>query len=240
MPITSVRLKAKESVARGSMAFYLEKPEGFTYKAGQFADFTQIDPPQTDAEGGVRGFTLASAPYEDDLMFATRMRDSAFKRVLEDMTPGTELTFDAPYGSFILHNNQSAPAVLLTGGVGVTPARSIILQAAHDKRPHRITLFLANRTPEVAMFLDELKAVEQTNPNYTFVATMTQMDRSDQPWDGERGHIDAAMLHRHVEDIAAPIYYLCGPRGMVGGLKKVLGEAGVDDDNIRTEEFSGY
>jgi len=66
MSIYKVKLKAKEKIAAGTMAFHFEKPEGFVYKAGQFADYTLIDPPETDAEGNTRGFSLASAPYEDD------------------------------------------------------------------------------------------------------------------------------------------------------------------------------
>src|SRR4030095_9616502 len=102
MPIYKVKLKAKEKIDTGKMAFRFEKPEGFVYKAGQFADYTLINPPETDAEGNTRGFSLASAPYEDDLISATRMRDTAFKRVLKTIQLGTELTLDAPYGSLTL------------------------------------------------------------------------------------------------------------------------------------------
>ena len=77
MPIYKVKLQRKEEIADGTMAFYFEKPKGFEFKAGQFGDFTLIDPAETDAEGNTRGFSLASAPYEDFLMFATRMRDTA-------------------------------------------------------------------------------------------------------------------------------------------------------------------
>jgi hypothetical protein len=98
----------------------------------------------------------ASAPYKDDLMLATRMRDTAFKRVLRTMELSTELTLDAPYGSFTLHNNTQIPAVFLTGGIGVTPVRSIVLQAIHDNVPHRIVVFDSNRMPEDAAFLDQL------------------------------------------------------------------------------------
>ena len=82
MPIYKGKLKAKEKIAAGTMAFHFEKPEGFVYKAVQFADYTLIDPPETDGEGRTRGFSLASAPYEHDLISATRMRDTALKRVL--------------------------------------------------------------------------------------------------------------------------------------------------------------
>jgi ferredoxin-NADP reductase len=63
---------------------------------------------------------------------------------------------------------------------------------------------------------------------------------SGDPWKGERGHIDAAMLGRHLDGVTDAIYYLTGPPGMVHGLRNMLVDAGVDEDDIRTEEFSGY
>ena len=240
MAIYKVKLKCKLEIADGTMAFHFEKPAGFAYKAGQFADCTLINPTKTDAEGDTRAFSLASAPYEDDLMLATRMRDTAFKRDLKTMEPGTELTLDAPHGSFTLHNNVNIPAVFLTCGIGVTPVRSIVLQAVHDKVPHRILVFYSNRRPEDAAFLDELMESHKTNPNYTFVGTMTQMKESSREWHGETGFISKAMLLKHIDDLALPIYYIDGPPAMVNAMRKILGEAGVDDDNIRTEEFSGY
>lgn len=240
MPVYKVKLIRREEIADGTMAFYFAKPHGFVHKAGQYADLTLIDPPETDAEGNIRTFTLANAPYEDALMFATRMRDTAFKRVLKTMPLGTELTLDAPHGSFTLHNDVSVPAVFLTGGIGLTPARSIILQATYDKRPHKIFLFDSNKTPEDAVFLDELMDAQQANPNYTFIGTMTEMEKSKRRWDGETGFINQAMLLKHIDDLTTPIYYLVGPRGMVHAMLEMLMKAGVDDDNIRTEEFSGY
>jgi len=240
MSIHRIKLKNRREIAKGTMAFHFEKPEGFAYKAGQFADYSLINPAETDDEGNIRGFSFASAPYEESLMFATRMRDTAFKRVLKTMEPGTELTFDGPYGSFTLHNNASIPAVFLTGGIGVTPARSIVLQAAHDKLPHKIFLFDSNNGPEDAAFLDELTRVQTENPNYTFVGTMTQMEKSQRPWHGETGYINKEMLAKYISDLTSPIYYIVGPPAMVDALRNVLNDAGVNTDNIRTEEFTGY
>jgi ferredoxin-NADP reductase len=240
MPIYKTILRSKEEIADGTMAFHFEKPVGFVFKAGQFGDFTLINPGETDAEGNIRGFSLASAPYEDDLMIATRMRDTAFKRILRKMEAGTEISLDAPYGSFTLHNNSRIPAVFLTGGIGVTPVRSIVLQAAHDNLPHKIFLFDTNRRPEDSAFLNELMETQEKNPNYTFIGTMTEMEKSNRQWDGETGYINKAMLAKHVGDLTLPIYYVAGPASMVTAMRKTLNEAGVDDDNIRTEEFSGY
>jgi len=240
MPIYKTVLRRKEKIADGTMAFHFEKPGGFVFKAGQFGDFTLINPVETDTEGNTRGFSLASAPYEDTLMFATRMRDTAFKRVLSTMEIGKEVSVDAPYGSFTLHNNLRIPAVFLTGGIGVTPVRSIVLQAAHDNLPHRIFLFDSNRRPEDAAFLDQLMEAQEKNPNYTFVGTMTELEKSSRQWVGETGYISKPMLVKYIGDLTLPIYYIAGPAAMVTAMRKTLNEAGVDDDNIRTEEFSGY
>lgn len=240
MPIYKVKLKGREEIAAGTMAFHFEKPEGFAYKAGQFANYTLINPPETDTEGNTRGFSLASAPYEKNLMLATRMRDTAFKRVLKTMALDTELTLDAPYGSFTLHNNAAVPAVFLTGGIGVTPVRSIVLQAIHEQVAHRIVVVDSNKRPEDAAFLNDLIKPHDKNPHYTFVGTMTEMPESNREWHGETGYIAKAMLSKYIDDLTLPIYYIAGPRGMVGAMRKTLSESGVNDDNIRTEEFTGY
>ncbi|MEZ0238030.1 MAG: ferredoxin--NADP reductase [Methylophilaceae bacterium] len=240
MSVYKVKLTEKREVAEGTMAFHFEKPEGFVYKAGQFAECTLINPAETDAEGNTRLFSFASAPYENELMVATRMRDTAFKRVLKAMEPGTEISLNAPHGSFTLHEDMCFPAVFLTGGIGVTPVRSIVLQAMHDDLPHRILVFYSNRGPEDAAFLDELMECQNSNPNYTFIGTMTEMEKSKREWHGETGFIDKAMLLKFMSDLTLPIYYVDGPPAMVKAMRQLLSEAGVEKGNIRTEEFSGY
>ncbi len=240
MAIHMVKLIEREAVADGTMAFHFEKPAGFLYVAGQFADFTLINPPETDAEGNTRGFSLASAPYENDLRIATRMRATAFKQVLKRLPYGTELKLDAPYGSFTLHKNAAIPAVFLTGGIGITVARSILLEATHMAVPRRIMLFYANHRPGDAAFLDELSTLAAQNSDFTFVPTMTKMEAAGKEWAGETGHITEAMLKHYIGDLTTPIYYITGPASLVAAMRKTLTDAGVDEDTIRTEEFTGY
>jgi len=240
MSIYEIILKSKKEVANGTMKFLFEKPPGFSYKAGQFADYTLINPTQTDAKGNTRGFTIVCAPYENDIGFATRMGGSAFKAEMRTMALGTKVTLDAPYGSFNLHNNTSIPAVFITGGIGVTPVRSIVLQATHDETAHKICLFDFNNTPEDAAFLDEFKRAESMNKNFTFIPSMTNMESTKQEWTGETGLFTKEMLNKYVDDISHPIYYISGPPKMVHDIRNTLNTAGVDDDNIRTEEFAGY
>lgn len=234
----TTKLISKKEIAEGTMAFTFERPEEFEYKAGQFLEITLIDPPETDAEGNTRAFSIANAPYEEGLTVATRMRDTAFKRVLKNFSRGSEVQLDGPFGSFTLHNASRKPAVFLIGGIGITPIRSIILQASHQQLPHSLYLFYSNRRPEDAAFLKDLQEVK--NPEYHFIPTMSDMERSQVKWDGEVGYIDSAMITRHLADLETPIYYLAGPAAMVKAMRQLLSDMGIDDDNIRTEEFSGY
>lgn len=239
-PVFNANLRSREEVAEGTMAFHFKKPIDWTFKAGQFIDITLLDPSETDAEGNTRGFSIASAPYEETITVATRMRDTAFKRVLKRMPLGTAVKIEGPFGNLTLHNNAARPAVLLAGGIGITPFRSILFRAAKEKLPHRIFLFYSNRRPEDAPFLEALQALEQENPNYKLIATMTKMENSHQSWHGETGLIDQELLARYLQNVISPIYYIAGPAGMVKGLHTMLNDAGVDDDDIRTEEFVGY
>ena len=112
--------------------------------------------------------------------------------------------------------------------------------AAAHALPHRITLFYSNRRPEDAAFLDELLELPNQNPNFTCIGTMTEMEKSSRAWEGEHGYIDAAMLARHLQNVEHAIYYLAGPAGMVAALRTMLNESGISNDDIRTEEFTGY
>src|SRR5438093_1002990 len=102
MPAFITRLKSHKPIAEATEAFYFERPEAFRFKAGQFINLTLQNPPETDEEGNVRPFTIASAPGEPNLMIATRMRNTAFKRVLAKAAIGTELILKGPFGSFVL------------------------------------------------------------------------------------------------------------------------------------------
>jgi ferredoxin-NADP reductase len=235
-----IKLKSRKEVAAGTMAFHFEKPAGFTFLPGQAGDFTLPNPPETDKEGNKRSFSLACAPYEDDLIIATRMRDTAFKRSLKAIPFGTELSLEAPWGELTLHKKHATPAVFLTGGIGITPIRSIVLEATRTKLAQKLLLFYSNRRPEDAAFLDDLTQAQKENSHFNFITTMTEPEKSSQPWKGKTGPIDKAMLETLIDDLNVPIYYICGPPEMVSAMHKMLKDAGIKSPHIRTEDFDGY
>ncbi len=233
-------LKGRQQLAEGTLAFHLDKPFGFDFEPGQYIDLILLNPPETDPEGDIRTFSLASAPYQNDLVVATRMRDTAFKRVLKAAPLGTPLEFDGPMGSFTLHKNASRPAVFLAGGIGITPFLSIARQAAQDRLAHQLYLFYSNRRPEDAAFLEELSELAKTYSNLHFIPSMSDADKSQRPWKGETGFINREMLTRYLTQLRGPIYYLAGPPAMVAAMRQMLAAASVDEDDVRREEFGGY
>ena len=240
LSVFRAKLLSRTSVAERTIAFHFAKPPGYSFKAGQAADLTLLNPPETDSEGNIRTFSIASPPFEGQLTVATRMRDTAFKRSLKAVPIGTEINIASPTGSFTLHKNSNKPAVFLAGGIGITPFFSIVRQADHDQSLHKLYLFYSNRRPEDAAFLETLQSLERTNANFRLIATMTEMSRSSKKWERETGLINIEMLSQHLGNLQGPIYYIAGPPAMVTDMRKMLVASGVDEDDIRTEEFAGY
>lgn len=234
-----VKLEGREEVAEGTMAFRLEKPDGFSFKAGQAVTVGLVTPPAGDAESH-RTFSLVSAPFEGALMVATRMRDSAFKRVLKTLRDGAVVNLEGPFGELTLGNDTMRPAVFIAGGIGITPFMSMLRQAAKERSSRQLALIYSNRRPEDAAFLGELQGLDARIKNFRLLATMTGMAKSARTWEGETRVINADLIKRAVGDLSAPIYYVVGPPAMVEAMREMLHAAGVAGDSIRTEAFYGY
>jgi ferredoxin-NADP reductase len=234
------KLLGRTDVAKGTMAFQLEKPPNFAFRAGQSIDLSLVGQAQDSLPRLTHTFSIASDPCDEEIMIATRMRDTTFKRRLSQLPIGTEVRIDGPMGSFTLHNNTARPAVLLAGGVGIAPFLSIVSYARKKGLHHRIILFYANRQLEDAAFIDALWNLERMNTRFSFVPTLTRVHGNNGGWKCETGHISPEMLHRRVGNLQGPIFYIAGPPAMVAATRRMLVEAAVDEDDIRTEEFAGY
>ncbi|RJP44343.1 FAD-dependent oxidoreductase [Candidatus Parcubacteria bacterium] len=232
-------LMRREEIAEDTMAFRFDASgTDFTFKAGQHADFTLADPIYTDAEGSTRTFSLASSPHiRDSFIVATRMRDTAFKRTLREIPIGTELRVKGPMGSFAFPQKPDRQVAFLAGGIGITPFRSMVEWATHEKLPNKITLFYGNRTQALAAFLPDFEGWAKENGNFTLIPAV---DVPGPGWRYETGRVDGTMIKKFMPDASRPIWYTAGPPAMVEAMRAVLEEIGVDPENVRSEEFGGY
>ena len=233
-------LRARTAVAQGTAAFRFDKPAGFAFEPGQAIDVVLTEPPGGDPQSARHTFSIVTAPYERELVIATRMRDSAFKRTLGALPEGASLAIEGPFGALMQGADRHRPAVFIAGGIGITPFMSLLRQAAHDGTTQRRVLLYSNRRPEDAAFLAELTTLEQQCGNFRLLATMTAMSRSSVAWKGSTGPIDEALLARAAEGLAHPVYVIAGPPAMAEAMHLMLSEAGVRDLDIRSEAFYGY
>jgi ferredoxin-NADP reductase len=234
------RLVGRKQVAEGTMAFQFEKPRNFLFKAGQFVDLALLDVQSDGSTTLTHTFSIASSPFAEEIMVTTRMRNTAFKRALSTLAIGAEVRIKGPMGSFTLHNNVSRPAVFVAGGIGIAPFLSMISYAAVNKVHPPIFLFYVNRYLEGAAFMDTLRELENATGDFRFVPTLTRVDNANGGWKGETSRISSEMLSKHVSNLHGSICYVAGPPTMVSAARLALKEAGVDEDDIRTEEFAGY
>jgi ferredoxin-NADP reductase len=240
MTTFTVHLQRREEVAQGTMAFHFDKPAGFSFKPGQAIDLILQDAAVAGTDGERHTFSIVSAPHEGELVVATRMRDSAFKNALARLPIGASALVEGPFGSLTLHNKLARAGILVAGGIGITPFMSMLRHAAHTALQQRLVLLYSNRRPEDSAFLSELQRLEGENPNFRLAATMTRMGESSLPWRGETGKVDEALVKRVAAELPDAIYYVAGPPAMVAALRETLERAGVDGDDIRSEEFFGY
>lgn len=224
-----------------------EKSEGsrkLEYIAGQYA-FFDIGGVYNDAKGPVRHFTIASSPTEEFILISTKIRDSPYKKRLDSLKIGTDIKVRGPLGEFTLHKDYSKPAILLSGGIGVTPFRSMIKYATDKKLPTRIIMFDSNKNQENILFKTDFENCTKTNKNLRIIYTITeeQDTNMNKEWKGEKGRIDIAMLKRHLEpgDLEKSIFYLCGPPAMVKAMEEMLDQnLQIASERIKVEEFTGY
>jgi ferredoxin-NADP reductase len=233
-------LLARTDVAEGTTAFQFEKPKGFMFRSGQYIDLTLPGFQAGLSDRLTHTFSIASSPFDDELLVTTRMRNTVFKQALSILPIGSAARIEGPMGSFSLHNNTARPAVLLAGGIGIAPFLSMLSYATGAQLNHTIVLFYANRYLEDAAFMDALWKLERANPRFRFIPTLTRTDKYYRGWKGETGHISSEMLVAQVGTLHGPIYYIAGPPTMVAATRRTLCDLGVDEDDIRTEEFDGY
>jgi ferredoxin-NADP reductase len=232
-------IKEKREVAKGTLLVTFDlQDEEVDFKPGQYFFVTLPDLGHQDEKGLRRHISVVTSPNERGALgLATRMRDTAFKRTLAELEVGSEVDVEPPKGTFTLPDDTSRPLVFVAGGIGITVFRSMLRHIAEEHLPYRVTLIYSNRDRESTAFLDELVELERELAGFRLVSTMT----ADQGWDGESRKIDAQFFEEYLEgDLNRYTFLVAGPPGMTEAMQKALGEAGVNEENVIAEAYTGY
>src|SRR4051794_32055251 len=233
------KIKEKREVAKGTLMVVFDLlGEEVEFEAGQYFWVTLLDPPYDDGKGPRRHISVVTSPNERGVLgLCTRMRDSAFKRSLGELEVGAEVDVEEPKGNFLLPTDTDRPYVFIAGGIGITVFRCMLRYIAEEGLAHRITLVYSNRDRESAAFLDELLELEQANPNLRLVLPMP----ADPACEGEPSRIHTDLLEDNFGDeLQSLTYLIAGPPAMVEGVVGKLEAAGIPEERIRPDRFSGY
>ena len=213
----------------------LELPDWGGHRAGQHVDIRLTAPDGYQAQ---RSYSIASAPEDERLAVTVeRLEEGEVSPYLVDeLRVGDELELRGPIGGyFVWERSFGGPLLLIAGGSGVVPFRSILRhRAAGEPKPLARLLYSARALTDV-IYRDELMRLA-TDDGAEVSITLTREWPAD--WGGHRGRIDAQLLDELAWPAAEhPLVYICGPSSFVESAAQLLVDAGHDPSEIRTERF---
>jgi ferredoxin-NADP reductase len=227
----------KREVARGTLLVRFAVEDYPDYRPGAYFWVELPERGDNDEKGLRRHISLVTSPTEAGVVgLATRLRDTAFKRTLAALAVGDEVQVEEPKGSFLLPEDTSIDYVFVAGGIGITVFRSMLRYIADTGAPYRVTLVYSNRDRASAAFLDELEELEQRIEGLRVILTMT-----DEPeWEGETRRLDADVLADVLGGLEDRTFLVAGPPPMAEGVAESLRAAGLPEDRVLSDKFSGY
>ena len=232
-------VKETREVAQGTLLVIFDlQGEEVDFRPGQYFWVELPDRGHDDEKGLRRHFSVVTSPTERGVLgVCTRLRDTAFKKTLAELKVGDEVEVEPPKGDYALPEDTSPHYVFVAGGIGITVFRSMLRSIADKGEPYRVTLVYSNRDRAGTAFLDELQELEGAIPGFTLVLTMTE----DDGWEGESRFVSPDLLSDHLEgELGEHTFLVAGPPAMVEAVVGQLAAAGVPEEQVLPDRFSGY
>ena len=232
-------VKETREVAQGTLLVVFDlQGEEVAFRPGQYFWVELPNRGYEDEKGLRRHISVVTSPTERGVLgLCTRLRDTAFKKTLAELKVGDEVDVEQPKGDWVLPEDTSPHYVFVAGGIGITVFHCMLRYIADTGEPYRVTLVYSNRDRASTPFLDELQELGKRIPDFKLVLTMTD----DEGWEGESRYVSAELLSDHLDgELADHTYLVAGPPAMVEAVTGQLSAAGVPDDHVLPDRFSGY
>lgn len=227
------KLKIKEIIDEASKVktFRMELPDNFPmdFFPGQFY-MVRFE----DDEKLKRAYSVASSPTEEGILDITLDIVGEFTGKLWETKPGDELCFKGPYGRFYFGETMENNLVLIAGGMGITPMRSIYRYCKDKKLANKINMLYSIKRPENYVYEKEIEEIKDIFDKLTI--TVTRPEETDE-WNGKTGRIDKKMLEEHSFDIKTDLYFICGPNEFVKSVRESLYDLGAQKEQIKTDTW---
>ena len=181
-----------------------------------------------------RAYSIASSPTDKGFLDITMNLVGEFTGKLWKCRIGDNLIFIGPYGKFFFNEDMKQNLVLVAGGLGITPLRSIIRYCTDKKLPNKISLIYSVKTPEDIVYRQELEKFKEKNLNYDLLFTITR-PKPEHKWKGRTGRIDGALLKQDIKDMENSLFFICGPLDFAKSIISLLGGLGAKKEQIKTD-----
>jgi predicted ferric reductase len=178
-------------------------------------------------------FSLSRPPNGEDLRLSIKHVGN-YTAAIGELKSGTRVLIDGPHGIFTSERAKCSKVLLIAGGIGITPIRSVaedLSEAGKD-----VLLLYGNRDEASIVFRKELDDLQAKYPNFRIVHVLSKA-ATDGAWTGPCGHIDEEKLRQLVPDVAERDVFLCGPPVMMGALRRTLRALGVCRGRLHYERF---
>jgi ferredoxin-NADP reductase len=214
-------------------SFRFARAGSLNFKAGQYM-FVTLKIGEQEAR---KPFSISSSPTEKDYIeFTKKLTGHPFSDRLDALKVGDLVTIDAPFGNFTFEG-ESERIGLLSGGVGITPLRSICKYCTDMRLNTKVTLLYGNRTEADIVFRQDLEQMQRQNNNLKVAFTLAQPKAN---WNGYKGNINAEMIKKEIPEYLETLFYVCGPPAMVQAMGNLLKTLDVPVGSVRKENFAGY
>ncbi len=237
----SAKLLSKKEIAKDTYEFSFEKPKFLKFKPGEYLEWT-LPHKNPDSRGVSRYFTISSSPTEKDIKLALKIIEggSSFKKRLSEMEIGERIYAASLSGDFLLPKKDSKKdIVFISGGIGVTPFRSMVKylidSSGGNNKNLSLKMFLCNKDKESIPYMDLWDhAGEEIGMD-----TIHVLNSKDGIENAEEGYLTLEMLEKYNVDKKDTLFYISGPTAMVNAYEDLLGKYGVERKNIITDYFPG-
>jgi ferredoxin-NADP reductase len=218
-----LEVKIKEIIQRtyNVKSIRLEVKDEVFFEAGQFLSATLKPNPQLK-----KYLSISNSPTEKGYIeFTKKLTQSDFSQALNNLKLGDLVKIQYPFGNFTLKPGFKKIA-FLSGGIGITPIRSMCKYAVDKGLDIDIALLYANRTKEDIAFWEDFVQMQKDHPKLKVVHLLT---------------INNQRIKQEIPDYLERKFYLCGPPAMVEAMERILiEELALSQENIITENFQGY